>query len=89
VKPLDGDRHDRCDQQNQSYGKQFSSRERHEAGAASSDPLKPHLRHLLQSQGRQGDQIRRIFAQRAIVYCEQLHENYKSSPHFWGYFIQL
>jgi hypothetical protein len=30
----------------------------------------------------QGDQIGRIFAQWEIIFFEQVHENYRSSPHF-------
>jgi hypothetical protein len=36
----------------------------------------------------QGDQIGRIFAQLVIVCLHMLHENYRSSPNFLGYFIQ-
>jgi hypothetical protein len=35
---------------------------------------------------RQGDQIGRIFAQRATVYFGQFLENYKSSPHLCATF---
>jgi hypothetical protein len=45
-----------------------------------------HLTQLIHS-GSPGDQIVRIFEQRATVYFGQLLESYRSVPDFFGYFI--
>jgi hypothetical protein len=42
-----------------------------------------HTHSLLDTQV-QGDQIGRIFAQWVIVCFGQLHENYRTCPHFWA-----